>query len=331
MHQPQVARLLALPLAILLVLPVARGAWSLLLAGAFLVEFLTAGDRAPLTWLTPPPVREPLHGGGLPADRYRPALPGRALVLAHGYTPAGKDDPRARHAAGLLARAGLDVLVPTLPGLTAGRLRPADAEAIVAAVQARPGPTAILAVSLGAGPALLAAADPRVRDRIDTVVCLGGYASATELLRFFLTGEYAYGEVRGRVAHDPAAVRAFLGANADLLDEPLRSRVLALEPAAVAAVLADPPPRLRRTLEALSPLGVAGQLQARLVLVHGRDDRAVPFTESLRLQAARPARTRVVLLGAVDHVEGPGSTGRAWGLVESLTLWGVVYALLAGG
>ena len=46
-----------------------------------------------------------------------------------------------REAAALLARAGFDVAVPTIPGLTRGRLRPDDVEPVVATLAARTAPT----------------------------------------------------------------------------------------------------------------------------------------------------------------------------------------------
>ena len=308
MRQPEVARLLALALAgALLAVPVARAAADLTLAVAFLVEFLSSGHSRPLSALTGAPRPEPLAVAGVAADRWA-GHGGVPLVLVHGYAPAGKDEPRVRQAAALLARAGFDVAVPTIPGLTGGRLRPEDVQPVVATVAARSGPTVIVAVSVGAGPALLAAADPAVRDRVRVVLSLGGYASAHELLRFFLTGQYAWQDIRGRVVHDPAVVRAFVEANADLLDRAARAALG--DPARAADLLAAPPPRVAELLARLSPVRVAPDIRARLVLVHGVDDRAVPYTESLRLAAARPENTRVVLVHLVAHVEGAGI--RAW-------------------
>jgi pimeloyl-ACP methyl ester carboxylesterase len=307
-RQPEVARLLTLLAAALLVVPVVRAGLRLLLASAFVVEFLSAGAARPLSALTAPPHREPLPVAGADVDRWVPPLGGPPLVLVHGYAPGGKDEPRVRDAAALLARAGFDVAVPTIPGLTRGRLRPDDVRPVVTTLAARAAPTIVVAVSVGAGPALLAAADPAVRDRVGLVLSLGGYASAPEVLRFFLTGEYAWGDVRGRVVHEPQVVRAFLEANGDLLDTSAREALA--DPARAAALLASPSPAVAGLLEALSPERVAGRIGARLVLVHGLDDRAVPYTESLRLAAARPARTRVVLVGVLDHVEA--GRPRAW-------------------
>lgn len=303
----------------------------MLAAGAFLAEFLSDGRIPALSSLTAAPERRDLPVPGAAVDLYTLDRlgAGAPLVLVHGFAPEGKDDPRLRRAAVLLARAGFDVAVPTIPGLTRGRLRPPDVEPVVATVAARGGPTILVGVSVGAGPALLAAADPRVRDRVTTVLSLGGYASALELIRFYLTGEYAYGGVRGLAVHPPDVVRAFVEANADLLDAPARGALATRDPARVARLLVDLPPDVKELLERLSPLRVARDIPGHLILVHGRADIAVPYTESLRLAAARPERTTLVLVGVVEHVEGAG--GRWWQLGDLGRLWSAVYALLAGG
>jgi pimeloyl-ACP methyl ester carboxylesterase len=325
-RQPEVGRRLTLLLAAaLLVVPVVRTTVDLVVTSLFLVEFLSAGQARPLSALTAAPRRQSLPVPAAEVDRWTKRGGGVPLVLVHGYAPAGKDEPRVQQAAELLARAGFDVAVPTLPGLTRGRLRPEDVHPVVATLAARPAPSAVIAVSVGAGPALLAAADPAVRDRVRAVLSLGGYASAPELLRFFLTGEYAWGDVRGRVVHDPAVVRFFLEANADLLDTSVQAALA--DPALAAAVLAAPPPQVAALLTRLSPERVAPQITARLVLVHGVDDRAVPYTESLRLAAARPDGTRVVLVHLVDHVEGTTFRARWRSARELAALIVAVYGL----
>lgn len=323
MHQPEVARRLALlALAFVLAAPVARAAVSLVAAAAFLAEFLTDGAWPALGALTAAPSREP----GAALDRYRGATLGTAppLLLVHGYAPQGKDDPRLARAARLLARAGFDVWVPTLPGLTRGRLRPEDAAPVVAALASRPGPWAMVSVSIGAAPAFAAAGEPSVRDRVGVLLALGPHASAAETLRFWLTGEFGFGEARGRVAHDPVAVRAFVEANGDLVDAPTRAALAAGDGPRVERALAGLPPDVRALLERLSPARAMPGVRARVILVHGYADPTVPYTESLRLAAARPAGTRLVLLHAVGHVEPAPrwTTAR-----EVVRLWLAVHAL----
>lgn len=207
--------------------------------------------------------------------------------------------------------------------------------AIQALANEHPGrKVSVLGVSVGAGPALLAAADPRVANRVGTVLSLGGYASAVELLRYFLTGAYAYGEISGRVAPQPDAARLFLRANLDLLKNAEDRRALDAwlatggsrpparltpdgeavmrlvenrDPGKVDGLVQALPPDLQRLLARLSPEHVAGRIRGRLLLIHGRRDPAVPFTESLRLAAAARGNpgTRLVLVGVLMHVE-PG-------------------------
>jgi pimeloyl-ACP methyl ester carboxylesterase len=329
-RQPEVTRLAGLLAALVLALPVARAARALLVAGLFLAEFLSGGSWPALSRLTAPPAREAITMAGTSADLYTGSRASRTpLVLVHGLAPDGKDDVRLAAAAALLARAGFDVAVPTIPGLTRLRLRPEDAAAVVSTIARQPSPAVVVGVSVGAGVAVLASAEPAVRDRVRLVVSLGGYASAAELVRFYLTGEYAWGAVRGRIAHDPDLVRLFLDANADILDASARRVLAAGDPAAVEASLRALSPALGTMLERLSPERVVRDLAAPLLLVHGRGDPAVPYTESLRLAAARGGDTRVVLVGVLGHVEGADIAERWSALRDLAALWGVAYRLIS--
>ncbi len=362
MRQPEIASagpaLGWLLLAVLLVLPALGAGWTVCVAGAFLGEFLTDGRVPLLSTLSPTPRREGLAPG---TDVYRPLTlrspPG--LVLVHGLAPQGKDDPRLTQAARLLARAGFRVAVPTIAGLTRLRLRPEDAEPVVAAIQSladedRSRTVSVLGVSVGAGPALLAAADPRVADRVGTVLGLGGYASTVELLRYFLTGAYGYGRASGRGSPQPEAARLFLRENLDLVEDAQDRRTLGAwlsqpgqraptalstegsavvrlvenrDPARVDALVRALPLGLQDLLARLSPEGVIPRISARLLLIHGRGDPAVPFTESLRLSDAARGKsgTRLVIVGVLAHVEaGEGKPG--WG--ETLSEFGRLWALL---
>jgi hypothetical protein len=351
--------------ALLLVLPVA----SQLAAGnralRFVVEFLTEGRRPWLSRSTAPPSMTVLETGAGPArdavELWHPGHPGPwpGVVLVHGLTPAGRADPRLRWAAERLARAGLVVAVPELPGLRAQRMEPRDAAIVGTAVQAlaaRLGVprarVAVLAVSVGLAPVALALADPAVDARVRLVVALGGYADARELVRYFTTGAYAFGAVHGRAAVDPALAREFLVLNPDLVRDPDDRRavlaalegepsgtpgpegraVLALlanrDAGRVDALLAALPPETQALLDALSPARHLRRAHARLILIHGRDDPAIPFTEALRLGAAAPGRARVIVADLIGHVEGRSPTSER--LLDLARLWAACYDLLAG-
>jgi len=325
-----------LALAVVLSLPFFATAWTLIVSTSFLAEFLGQGRWRPLSTLTGEPVaRARAAAAGtrpVPLDLYA----GRALrrppglVLVHGLSAEGKDDPRLREAARLLARAGWAVAVPTVEGLTVLRLRPEDAAAVSASVEALHAAgyrrVAVLGISLGAGPALLAASDPTLAPRLSAVLALGGYASAVELLRYTLTGAYTFGGVTGRAATVlESAIAQFARANAELLDDAGRRLMDNRDPAAVDERVRALPRSTRDLLEALSPGRTIGSLRAPLFLIHGRQDPAVPFTESLRLDAAaraagRPVRTAIV--GAVGHVEADLRAG----LLDLLRLWTTFYA-----
>lgn len=329
-----------LALAVLLAIPFFASAWTLILTTSFLAEFLGQGRWRPLSGLTreplirPLPVFLPVSAGArpVPVDLYTGTGLRRApgLVLVHGVAPEGKDDARLRAAAALLARSGFTVAVPTVEGLTALRLRPEDADAVSAGVKALHSAgyrrVAVLGISLGAGPALLAASDPTVAAELSAVLALGGYASAVELLRYTLTGAYAFGGETGRAATvlEPA-IAQFARANPELLDDAGRRLMDNRDPAAVDERVRALPRSTRNLLEALSPGRTIGSLRAPLFLIHGRHDPAVPFTESLRLDAAaraagRPVRTAIV--GAVGHVEADLRAG----LLDLLRLWTTFYA-----
>ncbi len=324
--------------ALVLAAPVAAGCLRLFASASFLVEFLSESRWYPLTVLTrAPDVRRlAVRAGGrmIAADLYAPPSLSRpaGLVLVHGLSAQGKDDPRLREAAALLARCGWAVAVPTLRGLTVLRLRPEDADAVAASIAALSDagyrPVAVLGISLGAGPALLAAGEPNVAGSISAVLALGGYASSVELLRYTLTGAYEFGSVRGRHPVDEAAIAQFARANAELVDAAGRRLVQNRDPRALDPLVKALPPETARLLDALSPEGRLGRLRAPLFLIHGRDDPAVPFTESLRLEAAARAAgrgVRTTIVGALGHVDPERRTRAA----DALRLWAAFYAFQA--
>ena len=331
------SRAVWLAVALILSLPVLLASWTVLISASFLIEFLSEGRWRPLSAIIGSVSVEPLAAdiGSRAAaiDLYRrprspEGTPG--LVLVHGLSQQGKDDRRLRDAASLLARAGWAVAVPTVEGLTILRLRPDDAQTVLVAIRtlAEAGyrPVALLGVSLGAGPALLAAADPSVSADVSAMLTLGGYASAVELLRYTLTGAYRFDGITGRRPVSEPAIAQFALANTDLLDGSSRRLVDNRDPAALDGLVAGLSPPTRRLLAALSPEHVLSRLRAPLYLIHGRGDPAVPFTESLRLErAARAAGRRditVVIVGSLGHIEPEWRAA----LPDLFRLWAGFYA-----
>ena len=220
----------------------------------------------------------------------------------------------------------------------------------------------VAAISYAVGPALLAVLEPNMQDRVGFLFLVGGYRDMTDLVTFFTTGFYRTGPEAPWVAGAPApyAKWAFAKANANLLSEQ-RDQVLLTamaerrrnDPAAdlddlagrlgpegksVYALLTNrDPERIPALIAALPPAitdDLAGldlsardlsTLQRDVILIHGRDDPVIPFTESQALaEAIGPSRADLHLVDNLAHVDlGPG------GLDDALALWQAAYDLLA--
>lgn len=284
--------------------------------------------------------REPAAPGGVPNDRYRPAGRVRGgLVLVPGLSRTGKDHPAFRHLAASLARKGFLVIAPDFPGLRQFHVSATDVETIVRAVQAltaeAPPPIGILGFSFGAGPTLLAAADPRIRDRVDLVGSFGGYWDLPDVIRFVTTGWYAeddgwhrrtqqsYNRWKLLAALAPYAAdpreRERLQRLVDLKlanpseDVSVQARRLGSEGRQLLALvearererldelLAALNPAIRERLSQLSPATAIARVRAWVLVAHGRDDDSIPYTESVRLARAAPNLGRLVVFDGYTH------------------------------
>jgi pimeloyl-ACP methyl ester carboxylesterase len=132
------------------------------------------------------------------ADLYRPSAPARAaLVLVHGFTELGKDDPRLRRFAEILADARFLVLVPEIESLTRFNVSTGDIETIRDAVlfmaertQPADAELGVAAISYSAGPAILAALETAARKHIAFILSIGGYYDLLQSIAFATTGFY---------------------------------------------------------------------------------------------------------------------------------------------
>ena len=217
----------------------------------------------------------------------------------------------------------------------------------------------IAAVSYAAGPALIAAFEPDLAGRVDAAVVIGGYYDTRSVVTFFTTGYYrdtpgtpwrhrvpnAYGkwvfvlanaerigDPRDRTSLTAMARRKLADLNAGIDDlfpglGPEGRAVVDLlangDPERVPALIEALPAAVREDLDGLSlARRDLGGLQARLILIHGRDDAIIPYTESVALARAAGPRTHLALLDNLAHVDlGPGGIADAW------RLWRAAYLL----
>ena len=236
----------------------------------------------------------------------RPRGPARAAtVFLNGGTALGCDHPAVRRLTRGLARAGYLVVAPELPGLRDGELTPATLAAVVDVAratadrpEARDGRVALFGVSAGASLALLAAADDDLQRRVSVVVSIAPYADLDGIVRLATTGFYG------------ASPRA----TAPLVREVLARSLAACGGAEQAAELlanGDParydelhaclPPETRAALAQLSPLRVAGRVDAPLELAAAPDDCYFPLAEAETLAEAAP-HGRLTVTSMLDHV-----------------------------
>lgn len=302
---------------------------------------------------TAPPTRTAMRysvsGRDHAGDLYLPGegRPLAGIVLVPGAVPMGKDDPRLVAFATTLARARFAVLAPELPGSRQLRIYPADARIVADAFAylagradlAPAGRAGLAAFSYGVGPALLAALEEDVRERVRFVLGVGGYHDLTRATRYFTTGYFQAEERWLYLAPDDygklvlvSTARSYLEASdarafesmierrlkdgaADISDlaerlGPQGRAVYALavnaDPDRFPALYAALPPAMRDDIAALSLHNKdLTRLKAHLILVHGRSDNLIPYPESDALAAAvPPSQARLYLLHSIlGHVD----------------------------
>lgn len=283
--------------------------------------------------------------------------PRAAIVAVPGAVPLAKDDPRLAAFATTLARAGFAVLAPEMPGFRQLRVRPSDVRDIADAfawLASRPelapgGRAGLFTFSYAVGPALLAALENDIRDRVRFVVGLGGYHDLSRAMRFFTTGWFEHDGHWQRMAPDDTGKMVLLYASQPYLengsDRGIVDRMVALrlrdpaadlsplaaelsrpaqavhalaantDPARFDELLAQLPEAMRADLDRLNlARHDLKPLKARLFLVHGKNDNLIPWPESLALAAAVPeGQAEVFLIQRVlGHVDLRISTLFSW-------------------
>lgn len=312
-------------------------------------------QREAITWT--------MDGRRNSGDLYLPSEKAKVgLVLVPGAAKDGKDDPRLVALAQSLARARFLVLVPDIADLRAQEVSAADRLPIADAIrfldsERRVPGLGIAAISYADVPAILAALD---EPKVDFVVGIGGLYDLTAVITFFTTGHYRDGPGQPWRQAEPNAYGkwVFVKANARRIQDsgdralliaiaerkmadlaapiddltaklaPQGKSVMALlgndDPAKVPGLIAALPSAIKAEIAGmdLAPRDLSG-LKAKLFLIHGRDDRIIPWTESAALARMAP-QAELTLLDNLAHADlKPGT------LADSYALWRVMGHLLA--
>lgn len=313
---------------------------------AILGTTLSLPGASVLTRIGREPTRSDTLVAGISTTVVRPATgpPWPALVFMNGATPDGRSHPVVQRLGVALARAGIGVFIPDLPGVAGGELSPrtlacsvAVAEAAAGSADTADGRIALAGVSIGGTLALLAAADPRLQNRISVVACVAPFGDLAEVMRLATTGTHRDGERLGHHAAPPylrvglarslAAMLAVTPATSALCRElreldPDSGRAVELPERAFREAGADAqrlydllantdtaqfdrlyealPVHVRSAAVSLSPIHVARHLHAPVEIATAPQDRYFPITEAQTLAAASP-HVRLTVTSLLAH------------------------------
>jgi acetyl esterase/lipase len=315
----------------------------------------------PQALFTKEPVRREVNypqaaGTGL-ADIYRiPDEEDRAAVLIFlGANAAGRDDKDVVNLGNSLARAGFVVMFHWSPTMALrSNIDPVEIDNLVSAFQYLAAQEFVDQDRLGMGGfcvgasfALVAAADPRIRDDVVFVNAFGPYFDARDLLMQLASRSRIYQGNSELWDPDRLTLRVFANELIETLEDPRGQQALSrlfLEgqdvPEAELSDLPQEAQRVRQLLEGttleiaeglyqdlpaefrasmnhISPSAHVGDLKARIMILHDRNDRLVPSAESRRLADALEERGnyRYTEVLAFEHVR-PASGGGLWQLVK---------------
>jgi hypothetical protein len=237
----------------------------------------------------------------------------------------------------------------------------ATADGLIDETITAPRPLGIAAISYSVGPALLATLESGLASRVDFMVAIGGYYDVEAVVTYFTTGYYRdaagarwtkgtpndYGkwlfvransdaimDMRDRITLRAIAARRMADGGAEIGDltallGPEGRAVQALlanqDPDAAEPLIAGLPAKLRQNLGALNLRGrdLTGAPRD-IILIHGRDDRIIPVSESIGLAAALPAERGHLYV--VEHLAHADLEPGDWD--DVLTLWQATYRLL---
>ena len=339
----------------------------------FVLQILDAPVK-PQSWVTKEPLREqvtyPTPRGEGVADIYR--IPGderRAAVLIFlGANAAGRDDTDVIKLGDALARAGFAVMLHWSPTMgLQSNIDPNEIESLVWAFQhlrsrefvdqRRAG---MGGFSVGGSLAMVAAADPRIRDHVVFINSFGAYYDAQDLFLQIASSNSFYEGHHEPWEVDQLTRLVFTNEMIESLEHPAERELLefrflrngdVVESALVdmsdhaqivwrllegptleeaGALFENLPPEFRQQMVGISPSSHVADLQARVMVLHDEGDLLIPVGETRRLAAALQERGdfRYTETRIFDHVR-PGEGGDFWLLIaEAAKLYWHMYGII---
>lgn len=336
-------------------------------AALFLEDLAAGNEKSRLKSQTPKPTQAPIdyeiQGYQYQADLYISQEPPLAsIVLIPGVAVQGKDDSRLVAFASTLARSRFMVLVPDIPNLRDLKIRAEDSRTIIDAYTyliSRPefpaqGQAGIGAFSYAVGPAVIAALDPQIRERVNFILSVGGYYDIEQVITFFTTGYFQNDNGWQYLEPNEYGKWVFVLSNVERLSNPLDKEIffkiaqrkinnpntsiedliinLTDEANSILALLqnqnhnhtpsliADIPNIIHGDLDALNLSNKdLTKLKAKLILLHGTDDDIIPYTESIALaRAVAEGQSEVFLIDGLAHVDVQPKILNRWKMLRAI-------------
>jgi Dienelactone hydrolase family len=328
------SRLLALAILLCAGLAISPPGRAAILTGLLLPHFFPGSVPRPLRLITPAPslttIEVPGAPGRMMADVYQPSSGDRhpAMVLLLGVNPLPRTHEQVTTLAEGIARVGITTVVAESDALLAGEIRPEEVDNLVAVFQyleRQPGIDAqrigFAGFCIGGVLELLAAADPRIADRVAYVNAFSVYADPVDVLRAILTSSMptpagpapwapsdltrevflrqAIGSLPGQ--RDRALLTRELAEGTPLTSQELenlsgtgsrlRELLLARDATRVESLIASLPDDLIASLRRLAPADVVPRLRAATFLMHDQNDTYLPVSGARQLATMLPPAT----------------------------------------
>jgi hypothetical protein len=303
-------------------------------AAVFFLKVFPMLPSRPIDWVTRPPVvqkvRYPSCSGMVEGELYRPSTDGPhpGILVCLGVVPFGVDHPQVPVLGKALARAGFAALLYWSPAMRDFRLDPEDLENIPLAYNwlieqpyVDPARSGLLGTCVGGSFALMAAANPLIRERVAFISAYAPFSSMWTFAQDIASASCSNEEgrkpwkvdqlTRKVFVHSVTAVlepdeaerirNAFTKENGHLTGSSLSadgqavySLLTAQDENAAENALHGLPVSMQERLTALSPMNYLKDIQAPLItLLHDQGDQVIPVGESRRLHAALTAHTGV--------------------------------------
>jgi hypothetical protein len=256
------------------------------------------------------------------ANLYRPEDRRRhpAIILAHGAIKGGKDDRALRFGGQSLASAGYIALAPQLENLNRLRLHQDDVDALIECVRYLSrqefcnGKIGLLGACLSAPLVFLAAATPDIKQNVAVITCWGGFYNINEWLQAVLAQRYIddgdaipwkprrllieeapkwLTELLPDASDRECLQEIFAGDGGGSAKECLSPSGQAMyellsnrDPEKVKDLWQNLDPKVRQTLDGLSPHTKIDKHSAKIAIIHTFSDDVIPWVESCKLSDA---------------------------------------------